>query len=134
MEVALRKTLFKIEVYVLKVLLAIIALLCFLNTVLSYFYYDTICFSYIAGVGVLPLLFIIYVSITHGFCLYHRLFAYYIGVNNIICFIDYKYELPISNRDYLLLHIIVAFIFLSAIVYLKIKHGKRIKESYNKSY
>lgn len=134
MEDVLRKSLIKIEIKMLRMLLFVMAFFHFLNTVLSYVGYNDIYISNMFGIGTVPLFYIIFSSHTYGFCLYHRLFAYYIGVNNAICFIDYNYELPISDRRYLLLHIIVAFIFLSAIVYLKLKHGKRIKESYNKSY
>ena len=100
---------------------------CFLaNTILSYFGIETEVLSYIAGIGILPLLFIYFSSFVFKFCVYHRMFIYYIFTNNIICFIDDKYEIPISYRSYLVLHLIIAAIFLFIILYLKFKLCKHL--------
>lgn len=100
---------------------------CFLaNTILSYFGIETEVLSYIAGIGILPLLFIYLSSFVFKFCIYHRMFIYYIFTNNIICFIDDKYGIPISCRSYLVLHLIVAAIFLFIILYLKFKLCKHL--------
>ena len=100
---------------------------CFLaNTILSYFGIETEVLSYIAGIGILPLLFIYLSSFVFKFCVYHRMFIYYIFTNNIICFIDDKYGIPISCRSYLVLQLIVAAIFLFIILYLKFKLCKHL--------
>ena len=113
--------LYKLEILFLKIIPMVLAG-CFLaNTILSYFGIETEVLSYIAGIGILPLLFIYLSSFVFKFCVYHRMFIYYIFTNNIICFIDDKYEIPISYRSYLVLHLIVAAIFLFIILYLKFK-------------
>ena len=72
---------------------------CFLaNTILSYFGIETEILSYIAEIGILPLLFIYLSSFVFKFCGICRMFIYYIFTNSIICFIDDKYGIPISCR------------------------------------
>ena len=111
--------LYKLEILFLKIIPMVLAG-CFLaNTILSYFGIETEVLSYIAGIGILPLLFIYLSSFVFKFCVYHRMFIYYILTNNIICFIDDKYGIPISCRSYLVLHLIIAAIFLFTILYLK---------------
>lgn len=121
----LNKRLFKIEILVLKIITFAIGFCYFLNTLFSYFNIDNIVLSNIAGVGVLPLLFIYIASYTHGFCLYHRLFIIYIAINNILSFIDYTYGIPISDKHYVELHFIISFIFMCLIVYTKLKLCKK---------
>ena len=99
---------------------------CFLaNTILSYFGIETEVLSYIAGIGILPLLFIYLSSFVFKFCVYHRMFIYYILVNNVLCFIDDKWGIPISNIEFVLLHIILAGISLFLILFLKFKIWKK---------
>lgn len=118
--------LYKLEILFLKIIPMVLAG-CFLaNTILSYFGIETEVLSYIAGIGILPLLFIYLSSFVFKFCIYHRMFIYYIFTNNIICFIDDKYGIPISCRNYLVLHLIAAAIFLFIILYLKFKLCKHL--------
>ena len=94
-----------------------------LDTILSYFYIDTPLFSILGGVSVFPLIFLYTSSYVFKFCEYHRMFLHYIVVNDILSWIDYSYKLPIDNFEYLILHIIIAGIFLFIILYLKMKYG-----------
>ena len=114
------KYLYKIEILILKVLPMIMAGLHLLNMILSYFNIDMPIISYIGGVGIIPLLFIYVSSYVFKFCSYHRMFLHYIVVSNIVAYIDYEYVLPISDLMYLMLHLIIAGIFLFIILYLKI--------------
>lgn len=102
----------------LKILPMVIAGLFLLNTVLSYFYIDLTIISYLASVGIIPWLFILMASYALKFCEYHRVFLWYILANNILCWADYEYTLPISNRNLFLIHIIVAGVFLFMALYL----------------
>ena len=110
----------------LKVLPMIMAGLFLLNTVLSYFYIEVSAISYLASVGLIPWLFIMVASYIFRFCEYHRMFLWYIIVNNILCWIDYEYTLPISNKGFFLLHIIIAGVFLFLVLYLHQKCRKYI--------
>lgn len=115
------KVFYKLFIWILRILPMIMAGLYLLNTILSYFGIDLELISYIAGVGLLPWLFILISSYLFRFCGYHRMFLWYIAVNNIICWIDYNFTIPISDWNYLVLHMIVAGLFLFLILFLKIK-------------
>lgn len=115
---------YKFFVLFLKFIPILMAGLFLMNTVLSYLGIDYSIISYIAGIGLLPWLFILFASYTLQFCEYHRIFLWYILINNIICWIDDVYGLPISDRNYLSLHIIVAGITLFIVLYCHQKHRK----------
>lgn len=118
----MKKDLYKIEIWLLKMIPMIIAALYLLNTVLSYFHIELLVLSLIGGMSLLPLLFLYISSFVFGFCLYHRMFIYYIAVNDIVSYADYlSGGLPVSDRDYLFIHIIITGIFLFIILYLKKK-------------
>ena len=118
------KTLYKLFLGFLKIIPMLLAGLYLLNTVLSYFDLDYSVISYIAGIGIIPWLFIMIASYVLRFCEYHRMFLWYIAVNNIVCWWDYNYELPVSDRGYLVLHFIIAGLFLFLVLYLHQKCRK----------
>ena len=111
------KTLYKLFLGFLKIIPMLLAGLYLLNTVLSYFDIDYSVISYVAGIGIIPWLFIMMASYVLKFCEYHRMFLWYIAVNNIVCWWDYNYELPVSDRGYLVLHFIIAGGFLFLVLY-----------------
>lgn len=124
------KDLYKIELYLLKVMPMLLAAIYLVNTVLSY--YDIIIpvLSYIGGLSFIPLVFMYVSSYVFRFCSYHRMFLHYIVVNNSINLIDYYYTLPISDWKLLILHMSVAGIILFIILYLYVKsHSKFIKKN-----
>ena len=109
----------------LKVLPMVMAGLYLINTILSYFDIDWTIFSYLTGVGVIPWLFILVASCIFKFCEYHRMFLWYIMVNNILCWIDGEFGLPISDRGFFVLHVTVAGIFLFLVLYFHQKCSRR---------
>lgn len=119
------KTLYKLFLGFLKVIPMIMAGLFLLNTVLSYFDIDYSIISYLAGIGLIPWLFIMLASYTLKFCEHHRMFLWYILVNNIVCWIDANYGLPVSDRGYLILHFILAGFFLFLVLYFHQKCRKK---------
>lgn len=117
----------KVKLFIgfLKVLPMVLAGLFLANTILSYFYIDYEIISYLAGVGFIPWLFIMMASYRLHFCEYHRMFLWYIFANNVICWIDSQFTLPISNWNYFILHIIVAGVFLFLVLYFHQKCRKK---------
>ena len=108
---------YKLFLGLLKVLPMIMAGLCLLNTVLSYLNIDWPTITYLSGIGLIPWLFVLIASYLFHFCEYHRMFLWYILVNNILCWVDYEYTLPVSNNSLFLLHIIIAGLFLFLVLY-----------------
>lgn len=116
---------YKLFLGLLKVLPMVMAGLCLLNTVLSYLNRDWPTITYLSGIGLIPWLFVLIASYLFHFCEYHRMFLWYILVNNVICWIDFQWPLPISNWNYFILHIIIAGAFLFLVLYF---HQKCRKE------
>ena len=126
-----RKTLYKIQLGLLKDIPMILALTALLNSILSYFGIDLYILSYIGGVSIFTMLFLYLSSYVFKFCEYHRMFLHYIVSTWIINIIDYYVGIPISDLEYLCLQMIIAGISLFIILYLYVKSYKKptIKDS-----
>lgn len=123
------KDLYKIELYLLKVMPMLLAAIYLVNTVLSY--YDIIIpvLSYIGGLSFIPLVFMYVSSYVFRFCSYHRMFLHYIVINDLINLADYYYTLPISDWELFILYMSIAGISLFIILYLYVKsHSKNVKK------
>lgn len=120
------KFLYKIELGLLKIIPMLIAFMCLLNSVLSYFDIDTCILSYLGGTSIITLVFLYVSSYVFKFCKYHRMFLHYIVVTQIINIYDYYYGIPIDNLEYLCLHLIIAGLFLFIILYLYVKINKGV--------
>ena len=118
---SLSKPLYKIEMGILKVIPMLLAGCYFLNTTLSYFNIDTPLFSYIGGMSLLPLLFVYLSSFVFRFCVYHRMFLYYIFVSDCISYYDLYIGIPVGNRELFVFNESIAGLFLFGILYLKFK-------------
>ena len=125
------KTLYKIELGLLKIIPMILALTALLNSILSYFGIDLYILSYIGGVSIFTMLFLYLSSYVFKFCEYHRMFLHYIVSTWIINIIDYYVGIPISDLEYLCLQMIIAGISLFIILYLYVRSHKKptIKDS-----
>ena len=123
------KDLYKIELYLLKVMPMLLAAIYLINTVLSYYDIVLPALSYIGGLSFIPLLFMYISSYVFRFCSYHRMFLHYIVINYLINLIDYYYTLPISDWELLILHMSIAGISLFIILYLYVKsYSKNVKK------
>jgi hypothetical protein len=100
---SLSKYLYKVELYVLKIIPVILAGIFFLNTVLSYFDIDLIILSYIGGVSLLPILFLYLSSYVFKFCAYHRMPLHYIVLIWALNIIDTYIGIPVSDLGYLMI-------------------------------
>lgn len=126
------KSLYKIELYLLKVMPMLLAAIYLINTVLSY--YDTIipALSYIGGLSFIPLVFMYVSSYVFRFCSYHRMFLHYIVINDLINLVDYYYTIPISDWGLLILHMSIAGVSLFIILYLYVKNHRRNIERHSR--
>lgn len=119
------KYLYKIELYSIKTIPVILAALCLLNTILSYFCIDVPLLSYIGGNSLFTLAFLYLSSVVFRFCAYHRMFIHYIALNWVLNIIDYYIGIPLSNKDLFLMYIIITGIFIFIILHLHLKKIKR---------
>lgn len=125
------KSLYKIELYLLKAMPMLLAAIYLINTVLSY--YDIILpvLSYIGGLSLIPLVFMYISSYVFRFCSYHRMFLHYIVINDLINLVDYYYTLPILDWQLLVLHMSIAGISLFIILYLYVKSHRKATKRYS---
>ena len=123
------KSLYKIELYLLKVMPMLLAAIYLINTVLSYYDIVLPALSYIGGLSFIPLLFMYISSYVFRFCSYHRMFLHYIVINDLINLTDYYYTLPVSDWELFILHMSIAGISLFIILYLYVKsYSKNVKK------
>ena len=125
MEANLNKALYKIQLYLLKVIPIVMAFICLLNSILSYFDIDLPILSYIVGNSFLTIIYFYITSYVFKFCEYHRMFMHYTTITWIINIIDLYIGIPIEDLPYLLLQLIVAGICLFIILYLYVKSNKK---------
>ncbi len=118
-EESLNKSLYKMELYLIKIIPMLFAGLSLLNTILSYFDIDIPLISYIGSVSVLTLMFMYLSSYVFKFCIYHRMFIHYTSLNWVLNIIDYYIGIPISDRGLFIFYMSLTGIFLFLILYLR---------------
>lgn len=115
------KKLYKTELYLIKVIPMIMALICLVNTVLSYFYIDLEFLGYLGGSSLLIVAFLYLSSYVFGFCTYHRMFIHYIMVNTVLNTYDYYVGIPLTNKGIFLVYMSITGVTLFTILYLKFR-------------
>ena len=118
------KVLYKVQLYLLKVIPMVMAFIYLINTILSYFDIDLEFLSYLGSGSILMTVYLYVSSYVFRFCGYHRMFLHYIVVINIINTYDYYVEIPINDLMLLILYQIISGIFLFIILYLYVKTNK----------
>ena len=122
------KVTYKVLILVVKYIPMIISMFYILNTILCWIDIDTPVISNIAGVSFLTWLFLYLSSIVFQFCIYHRIFLYYILTTDIINIYDFYLGIPISTVQLLSIHSIVIGILLFLLLYIHLKnHDKSNK-------
>lgn len=116
----LDKSLYKLEIFTIKTIPIVLALICFLNTLLCYLGIDLLILTYIGGVSFLTIGFLYLSSYVFKFCSYHRMFLHYILVINIISYIDMEYGIPLSNFSLHILYTSLFLLFTFIFLYLKL--------------
>lgn len=115
------KSLYKIELFLIKIIPYLIAGLYLLNTILSYCGIDMAILSLLGGTSLLTLLFLFVSSFAFKFCIYHRFPIYYIFISDCIAYYDILIGIPIPNRTLFSINLILAGITIFLIVLFKFK-------------
>lgn len=125
-EVNLRsKILYKAQLYLLKVIPMVMAFICLLNTILSYFDIDVILLSYLGSCSILMIVYLYIASYVFRFCEYHRMFLHYIVVITVLNTYDYYVGIPVSDLHLLITYQIITGVCLFTILYLYVKSHKK---------
>lgn len=121
---SVNKSLYLIELKLLKSIPPIIALIHIINVVTSYIGIQLPILSYIGGISFIPLLFMYVSSYAFKFCEYHRMFLHYAVIDNLVCIYDLYVGIPVNDLNMLKIHIIILGISLFVILYLYLKNRK----------
>lgn len=105
-EESLSKVLYRIILYLIKIVPIVTAIIYMLNTVLSYYDIDLPIFTYI--VHYVFLLFLYATSYAFKFCSWHRVFIHYILIVSTLNIIDYHIGIPLSDRNLYLLYVAIS--------------------------
>ena len=108
----------------LKYIPMLISFIYALNTFAAFIGIDIPAANNIAGMSLLTWIFVYIATIVFKFCIYHRMFLYYILIVDIINIIDYYISIPISDFQLIMLHTIVTGISLFIVLFLYIKKKK----------
>ena len=127
-----RRSEYKLLIIVLKFIPMLTALCYMSSTIFNYFGYNIEPLSNIGGMSLLTWLFIYLASIVFNFCSYHRVFLWYIFIDDIFNIIDYYITIPISTDNILMLHNIFIGITLFTVLILYVKDNKIIIRKSNK--
>ena len=127
-----RRSEYKLLIIVLKFIPMLTALCYMSSTIFNYFGYNIEPLSNIGGMSLLTWLFIYLASIVFNFCAYHRMFLWYIFIDDLFNIIDYYITLPISTDSILMLHNILIGITLFTVLILYVKDNKVIIRKNNK--
>ena len=127
-----RRSEYKLLIIVLKFIPMLTALCYMSSTIFNYFGYNIEPLSNIGGMSLLTWLFIYLASIVFNFCSYHRVFLWYIFIDDIFNIIDYYITIPISTDNILMLHNIFIGITLFIVLILYVKDNKSIIRKSNK--
>lgn len=111
------KSLHKLLIIVIKYIPMTISIFYILNTILCWLGIDTPVLSNIAGVSLFTWLFLFLSSVVFQFCIYHKMFLYYILVEDLLNIYDYYFEIPISNVKILEIHSVLIGILLFSILF-----------------
>lgn len=120
------KSLYKTLLILLKYIPIIIALFYIVNTLGALFGIDLPVLSNIAGMSLLTWVFMYLAALVFKFCIYHRMFLYYILVTDIINIINYYIGIPVDSYGIVMIHSVIIGILLFIILYFYVKHNKKV--------
>lgn len=120
------KSLYKTLLILLKYIPIIIALFYIVNTLGALFGIDLPVLSNIAGMSLLTWVFMYLAALVFKFCIYHRMFLYYILVTDIINIIDYYIGIPVDSYGIVMIHSVIIGILLFIILYFYVKRNKKV--------
>ena len=92
---------------------------------------DTYIITYSVFTGIVPVIFLFVASIVFKFCEYHRIYLYYIVINEILNIIDYNTTLIDNSSMYIRIHVILFFLatILTTIMYIYAKQNSNTTQS-----
>ena len=128
----LRESKYRLLIIVLKFIPMLTALCYMTSTIFNYFDYNIEPLRNLGGMSLLTWVFIYLASVVFKFCSYHRMFLWYVLVDDLVNIVDYYWNIPISTDNIPMLHNIWIGITLFIILILYVKDNKRVTREDNK--
>lgn len=131
------KSLYKVTLFSLKLLPAVMAISFFINTLCVYFPSGVAVITHFLGITMAPLIFMYIASYVFRFCSYHRIFIHYVAIIELLNIIDWYIGIPISNDVICIVHFVITGIFfiLALVLYIKKKREDKLNIcDYDKDY
>lgn len=119
------KALYKVFLLLLKYIPILMAIAYSMNSLLCYTDIEIPILSNIAGLSLLPWLFIFISSFVFGFCAYQRLLLYYILIDDLISIFYYYFLNDRYIQEVTTIHTALIGIVIIAIVINHVKNNKR---------
>lgn len=119
------KVLYKIQLYLLKVIPMVMAFCYLLNSIFSYFDIDLQFLSYLSSCSLCMIVYSYISSYVFRFCEYHRMFLHYIVVNTAINIYDLYIGIGLNDLELLTMYMSITGITLFMILYLYVKSYKK---------
>lgn len=117
------KTLYKLLILLLKYIPMLIAICYLLSTLMAIFGLESNILSHLSGMSLFTWIFLYLASVVFRFCMYHKMFLWYILTDDLVNIVDYYVGIPVSNLNIIAIHCVIAGIFLFIILYL---HQRKI--------
>lgn len=121
-----RESKYKLLIIISKFIPMLTALCYMISTIFNCFDYNIEPLSNLGGMSLLTWIFIYLASVVFKFCSYHRMFLWYILVDDLVNIVDYYWNIPISIDNILMLHNIWIGVTLFIVLILYVKDNKRI--------
>jgi hypothetical protein len=121
--------LYKILLILLKYIPLIISLFYIINTLTAFVGTDIPVLNNIAGMSLFTWLFMYISTWVFRFCIYHRMFLYYILITDIVNITDYYIGIPVSDYNLIIIHGLIIGISLFLILYFYVTNNKKTTTS-----
>lgn len=119
------KNLYKIDLFLLKLVPVIMSLSYIFNLTCAYYHWDFQALPHFLGITLPPLIFMYISSYVFNFCSYHRMFIHYFAFVECLSIIDYYWGIPVSDKFICELHYIVTYVFMGAALILYIRKKRK---------
>lgn len=119
------KTLYKGFLLLVKYIPILIAGCYVVNTMTCYFGLDLPVLSNISGVSLLTWIFMYVSAVLFKFCIYHKMFLYYILSIDLLNITDYYFTIPVKTSLLYDIHFGILGIFLFIILYLYVRGHRK---------
>ena len=106
-----RQRIYRVAIWLTKVMPVAISLVYVANTVCAFMGYDVPLFSWVAAMSLLPLILFYVLSYALNMCSWHRALLHYIAVTEAVNQFDYHIGIPFDTYTLISVHLFITVLF-----------------------